>query len=119
MAHCPPTLEALTARLVALEDTVHLHMSYQDRAVAEAAKQMTIRLDHANGLIVLLKEQAVLWMPRAESVMQHAVIERRLDLLTKQVQEMNLLNVRIAALAAGAGGLLGAVLSWWVHALSK
>lgn len=62
-----PDNESLNAlRIYELEKRLNVMLTYSDKAVDKAAEELGVRLEHSNGMIVLLKEQAGTFVTRKE-----------------------------------------------------
>lgn len=62
-----PDHESLNAlKIYELEKRLNVMLSYSDKAVDKAAEELGVRLEHSNGMISLLKEQASMFITRKE-----------------------------------------------------
>jgi len=78
-----PLKEWTELRVQHAEKTAEARSSAADAAVAIASSQLTIRLDHANGLIAQMKEQAQEFARRAEVDLAQEGIKARLETLER------------------------------------
>ena len=86
MAGTPESCESLNALKIAeLEKRVNMQASYTERAVEVASRQLSIRLDHSNGLIAMLKEQTHTFVTREETRIALNSQDKRLTLIERLV----------------------------------
>lgn len=77
-------LKEWTALLVqGARDTAEARASANEAAVAIASAQLTIRLDHANGLIAMLKEREAEYARRSEVALAENGLDIRIQALER------------------------------------
>lgn len=58
--------EALAIKVAELEKRIQMIREFQEKAVYLASQELSKRLEHSNGLIDMLKQQAALFITRQE-----------------------------------------------------